>query len=193
MMVHHFPDYPIQNCGKLSAYVLNLGFRRFLPFTEYVCALGYGRTSDSHDVLAVVREQKGTCSSKHLLLASLAHECGHEDIRLTIGIYQMCEDNTPGVGEVLERTGLKSIPEAHCYLRYKDSRYDFTGLKNGISSPFDSLSLEKVVTPADLTEVKNTLHRQEIDKLARRLQLAPDAVWRIREDCIKVLSEKWKN
>jgi hypothetical protein len=184
-------DFPIQNCGKLSAYVLDLGFERFLPFAEYVRALGYGRTTDAHEVLTVMREQKGTCSSKHLLLASLAHECGHMDIHLTVGIYQMCEDNTPGVGEVLKRAGLKSIPEAHCYLGYKDSRHDFTGLKNGVSSPFDALSLEQIVTPADLTEVKNTLHRQEIDKFATRLKLDPDVIWEIREACIKVLSEKW--
>jgi hypothetical protein len=193
MKTNNSLDFSIQNCGKLSDYVLNLGFKRFVPLAEYVRALGYGRTSNSQDILAVVREQKGTCGSKHLLLASLAHECGHTDIQLMVGIYQMCEDNTPGVGEVLERAGLKSIPEAHCYLRYKDSRYDFTGLKNGISSPFDSLSLEQVVTPSDLAEVKNTLHRQEIGKFARRLKLDPDAVWRIREACIKVLSEKWIN
>jgi hypothetical protein len=186
-------DFPIQNCGKLSAYVLHLGFERFLPFAEYVCSLGYGRPSGFGDVLAVVRKKKGTCSSKHLLLASLAHECGHTDIHLVVGIYQMCEGNTPGVGEVLEKAGLTSLPEAHCYLKYKDIRYDFTGLEKGIASPFDLLVLEHDVTPADLAEVKNTLHRQEIGKFARRLKMDPEALWKIREDCIKVLSAKWKN
>jgi hypothetical protein len=193
MPMHNSLDFPIQNNGKLSACVLSLGFKRFLPFAEYVRALGYGRTSDSHDVLAGIREKKGTCSSKHLLLASLAHECGHEDIQLTIGIYSMSEDNTPGVGPVLEQAGLKCIPEAHCYLKYKNSRYDFTGLEKGLSSPFDALSLEQDVEPVNMAEVKNTLHRQEIGKFARRLKLDPGAVWEIREACIKVLSEKWIN
>jgi hypothetical protein len=33
-----------------------------------------------------------------------------------LGIYEMHERNTPGVGAVLEREGLSGIPEAHCYL-----------------------------------------------------------------------------
>ena len=193
MAMYNSLDFPIQNSGTLSAHVLSLGFKRFLSFAEHVRTLSYGRIADSHDVLAVIREQKGTCSSKHLLLASLAHECGHPDIRLTVGIYQMSEDNTPGVGPALGRAGLKCIPEAHCYLKYKGSRYDFTGLEKGKSSPFDTISLEQYVNPVDLAEVKNTLHRQEIEKFASRLGLAPGAVWEIREDCIKVLSEKWKN
>jgi hypothetical protein len=193
MMMNNILDFSIQNCGLLCTCVLDLGFKRFLPFAEYVRALGYGRPLNPDDVLAVVREKKGTCSSKHLLLASLAHECGHPDIRLTVGIYQMREDNTPGVGVVLEQAGLKCIPEAHCFLRYKDNRYDFTGLTNGNSSPFDTMSLERDVNVADLAEVKNMLHRQEIRKFAGRLKLDADAVWKIREDCIKVLSEKWKN
>lgn len=49
-------------------------------------------------------------------------------VRLMIGIYLMNEDNTPGVGKVLERYGLKEIPEAHCYLRFEGQYLDFTRL-----------------------------------------------------------------
>jgi hypothetical protein len=189
MKNENFPDFPIQNNGKLSAYVLGLGLKRFLPFAEYVRALGYGRTSGSGGVLALLFEQKGTCSSKHLLLASLAHECGYKDIQLTVGIYQMCEDNTPGVGVILEQAGLTGLLEAHCYLKYRGKRYDFTGLSKGKSSPFDSFIYEQAVSPHELYEIKNRIHRDEIGKFARLMKLDPDAVWEIREACIKALGK----
>jgi hypothetical protein len=181
-------DFPIQNKGQFSSLVLELGYGRFLGFADFVKSLPYGRTSDNQNVTAVIHEKRGTCSSKHVLLASLARECGYTDIQLMVGIYQMCEDNTPGVGKVLEEAGLNYLPEAHNYLLFKNKRYDFTGLKKGKSSPFESLYFEQSVNPEELSQTKKKLHQAEISKFAEQLKLDPRNIWVIRETCIRALS-----
>jgi hypothetical protein len=40
-------------------------------------------------------------SLSHQLLAAVAQDCGHSEVQLTVGIYEMSEENTPGVGTVL--------------------------------------------------------------------------------------------
>ena len=42
----------------------------------YIRRLPYGRNTDRSDILRVLREGKGTCSTKHALLACLAQEQG---------------------------------------------------------------------------------------------------------------------
>ena len=60
-------------------------------------------------------EGRGTCSTKHALLADLARE-NRRHVALVLGIYEMDEDNTQEIGTVLDRNGLPCVPEAHCYL-----------------------------------------------------------------------------
>jgi hypothetical protein len=182
-------NFILQDKGKLSSAILKLGFKEFLPFAEYICSLHYGRITYSQNIMAVIHERKGTCSSKHLLLASLAHECGYTDIHLMVGIYKMSEKNTPGVGQVLQNAGLEYIPEAHAYLDCQGKRFDFTGLKTGEESPFHSLISEQPVTLSKLKETKEILHRIEIAKFAKRFNLDPQRVWETREACIKALVE----
>ena len=81
-------NFDIEPNGVLSTAVLAAGFSSFESFAKYVRSLPYGRIEPSNDGLAVLREKRGTCSSKHQLLALLAHECGHTEISLTIGIYE---------------------------------------------------------------------------------------------------------
>jgi len=93
-------------------------------FVKYVVTLTWDRLrprktlSDSHLPTRVPR--RFTCTTKHALLAALARE-QHINAQLVLGIYEMSERNTPGVGHVLSRYGLSYIPEAHCHLRYKVS------------------------------------------------------------------------
>lgn len=181
-------DFPVQNKGQLSMCVLGLGYTRFLDFADFVKSLPYGRTSDTQNRMAVIHEGRGTCSSKHVLLAALAHECGYTNIQLMVGFYRMCEDNTPGVGKLLEEAGLSYLPEAHNYLIFRDKRYDFTGLKEGKSSPFDSLYFERPINLEELPQIKKTLHQAEISKFAKQLRLDPQNIWETREACIRAVS-----
>lgn len=184
-------NFPIKGHGPIARKALQHGFTDFLSLAEHVRQLPYRRPVDKHDILAVLTEQQGTCSSKHRLLAAVAHECSHTEIELVVGIYEMSESNTPGVGAVLKPAGLDSIPEAHCYLRFHDQRYDFTGLSNGSSSPLDSLLSEHVVTPDDLPHEKAPLHHDAISAWAELHGSVFADAWSIREACIEALTTKF--
>lgn len=164
-----------------------LGLRSFMGLAEYVRELPYRRTEDS-DADAVLAEGCGTCSSKHRLLAVVAHESGHTNIRLTVGIYEMSERNTPGVGGILYAAALPFIPEAHCYLTIAEQRLDFTGLSAGEAPVFDSLTAERFTEPDELSTVKRAFHCAYLRDWARIRGLSLDRVWRVRESCIAALS-----
>ena len=181
-------DFPILDTGYISSYILNRGFTSFVSFAMYIKSLPFGRTSSKGNLLSVIEERKGTCSSKHLLLASLAVESGKKDIRLMIGIYKMSQRNTPGIDHVIKKSGFPYIPEAHCYIKKKEKRYDFTGFKEGEDSPFKSLILEQITAPDKLYEVKELLHDNEIRNFAKKYRVSPQKVWNIREECIQALS-----
>ncbi len=88
------------------------------------------RNTCPDDPLIVLTEQRGTCSTKHALLRRLAIE-QNLDVALVLGIYEMAEQNTPGVGDILRKYELVLLPEAHCYLRMARRRIDVTREENG--------------------------------------------------------------
>jgi hypothetical protein len=181
-------DFQIPIAGPLSAATRALGYERFAKVAEAVRALPYGRVRDREESMAVLQERKGTCSSKHRFLAALAHECGRVDIVLTLGLYEMSEKNTPGVGRVLAPVGLDAILEAHCYLTYNERRFDFTGLTSGLSSPFESLLEEQAISPHNLASTKTSYHREAMSRWAASRKLDPELAWQIREECIRLLA-----
>ena len=186
---HAYPlDFPITGTGPLSEGVRSRGYTRFAEVAEEVRALPYGRVRDLESVSAVVDEQKGTCSSKHRYLAALAHENGHPEVTLMLGLYEMSQENTPGVGPALEAAGLAAVPEAHCYLMSGNQRYDFTGLPAGFRSPWEALLDEHAVSPSDLPKVKAAYHRAALAAWANARGLNSDRVWALRERCIELLA-----
>jgi hypothetical protein len=180
----HFPICPT---GALCDEVLALGVSSLEQLANYVRSLAYGRTSNPSEPRTVLAEKRGTCSSKHQLLAAVAHECGHFEVQLTVGIYEMSEQNTPGVGVVLDAASFTSIPEAHCYLTVNGERFDLTGLTAGKSSPFDSLLSEHKVSPQALLKVKASLHMDAMAIWASARGIPTAKAWAIREDCIAAL------
>jgi hypothetical protein len=181
-------DFPLLDRGPLSRAAMRKGFATFEELAGFVRDLPYGRVSNALDCLAVLAEGRGTCSAKHRLLAAVAQECGHPDVQLTIGIYEMCEANTPGVGKVLRDASLSSIPEAHCYLTVDGERFDYTGLASGVASPFASLIEEHFVDPADLPRLKEQYHRKALAAWAAKAGQAESSAWQTREACIAALS-----
>ena len=173
--------------SSLCSEVKQCGFVRFRELAEHVRALPYRRI-ESTDAAAVLREGGGTCSTKHRLLALVAHESGQFEVQLTVGIYEMSERNTPGVHSVLSSASLPLIPEAHCYLTVCGERLDFTGLPSGTTSPFDSLLLERFILPGELPSIKDSVHREFLSRWAHEHGLLVEEVWSVREACIAALS-----
>jgi hypothetical protein len=180
-------DANILETGLVSRAFLDINVKTFLSACEYVKGLPYGRTTATDDFLSVLQERKGTCSSKHALLALLAREC-NLPYMLTVGIYRMNEDNTPGVGAVLDQFDMLYVPEAHCYLTYNGVRYDYTRVGG---SPIDDFLLEHYIEPEQSGSLKSLIHKAFLMDCfgANRL----DDVWSIREACIQALVELEQN
>ena len=181
------PSFSIKASAQLGGRVCQLGISAFGELTDRVRNIPYGRTNSSSPI-AVLVENVGTCSSKHRLLAAVAHEAGHTEITLVIGIYEMSEANTPGVGAILAEAGTSSIPEAHCYLMLSGTRFDLTGLTVGRISPLDAVREEHLVLPEDLAESKDRVHKQALKRWALSRGVTPEKAWQIREACIAALA-----
>jgi hypothetical protein len=182
--------FRISGESALCEGVRSRGFESFEQLAEHVRNLPYGRTANTGEPLAVLRQGCGTCSAKHQLLAAVAQDSGHSEVQLIVGIYEMSEDNTPGVGAVLKAASLTSIPEAHCYLSIEGERFDFTGLPAGSSSPFAALLAEYTVSPSNLSQVKVKLHQEAIAAWASDHGISKEVAWATREACIAALAAR---
>jgi hypothetical protein len=186
------PDSALQPLGCISGELIARGITDFRAAGWYLHQLPYGRNSNRSDFRLVLAEGRGTCSTKHALLATLAQE-QHLPIVLTVGIYEMHERNTPGVGTVLDKHGLSSIPEAHCYLTYQGVRIDVTRSGAEPTEPISEFLYEEAIVPEQIGDYKVRLHQ----RFLRGWMAAAVAVssrnfaemWKIREECIAALAQ----
>lgn len=180
------PNFNLEAGASVSAQFVFHNKRDFYAAARDVQRLPYGRNSDRSDYGLVLAERRGTCSTKHALLAALARE--HDrPVELRLGIYEMDEDNTPGVGPVLRRYGLGCVPEAHCYLAYRGVRVDLT--RDEPAEPMGTFLHEERIEPAGIGAYKMATHRGFMREWASRRNLDPGQVWRVREECILALSK----
>ncbi|MGC1343078.1 MAG: hypothetical protein WA854_12175, partial [Candidatus Binataceae bacterium] len=179
--------------GEVTRAFVSIGSKDFRAAARYVHTLPYGRNSSRTDPLIVIREHRGTCSTKHTLLARLAL-AQRIEIALVIGVYRMNERNTPGVGRVLAANGLEYVPEAHCYLRYREDRIDVTReIADGPAEPIAHFLYEEEISPEQIGDYKIALHQRSM----RDWIASPDAphgfgfdeLWKIREACIAALGQ----
>jgi len=188
---HILPDAPLGAVGPDSQAFLHEGCADYRSAAKYLHELPYERNSDRADFRLVLSEGRGTCSTKHGLLAAVALEQGLP-VSLTIGIYDMSEHNTPGVGRVLSAHGLDSLTEAHCYLRYAGRRVDVT--RSGVlpRASITGFHEEWPIVPTQIGAHKVALHQGYLRRwLGDRpaLTLSPEDLWRIREMCIAALAQ----
>jgi hypothetical protein len=185
-----FPDLNLK-IGPISKLLQPFGIKTFHEAVHWVWRLPYGRTSDRSNNLLVPVEQKGACSAKHAFLAHLAFE-QEIALELIIGIFMMNQSNTPGIGSTLLDKGLESIPEAHCYLRFQNTRYDFTSFSES-AQPTVNLDIihEEKIQPTQIGQYKIDLHKRWMDNWAQnsKVSIGQNELWALREKCIAALSE----
>ncbi|MEM6686266.1 MAG: hypothetical protein AAF617_10825 [Bacteroidota bacterium] len=184
-------NFPLSQNGSLSKLLLDKGISDFKSAITYVQQLSYGRTSDRSAYWLIIPENKGTCSTKHAFVKQLAIECQQESVQLFLGIYQMNEANTRGVGKVLAKHKLAYIPEAHTYLKINGNVLDIT-LTNSNKAPFlDSLLTEQEILPQQIASYKVDWHQNFLQQwiIEEQLFYSFEEIWRIREECIAALSE----
>jgi len=179
-----YTKLPNKRLGQkpVSKQFIDRGAVDFHQACDYVWRLPYGRTQGS-ELSSVLIQGRGTCSSKHGLLKILADELVL-DVDLVLGIYQMCEANTPGVSPAFHDTEYDSVPEAHCYLRYESTRVDLTRYELE-GQPISHFLLEKTIVPEDLST------KADFHQLYLQSRFGKDEslkIWVIRERCISMLS-----
>jgi len=176
----------------ISTAFKKLGLGDFREASHYVKQLPYRRNEDKKNPSAVLDERCGTCSTKHALLKRLADENRHPELKLMLGIFKMDSRNTAAIEPVLEKHGLKYIPEAHNYLKVDGDILDVTGLRMSEAELADKLLTEIEITPDQVTDFKVGFHRDYLAKwLADEdLSYSLDEIWRIREECIREIARK---
>ncbi|MSQ47602.1 MAG: hypothetical protein EXR78_04305 [Deltaproteobacteria bacterium] len=178
--------------GSITRAFLARGIGDFQAAARHLHHLPYGRNTNRADFRLVLDEERGTCSTKHALLAELSHE-QQILVVLTLGIYAMHERNTPGVGGILEKYGLSCLPEAHCYLTYAGRRIDIT--RSGVEStePITRFFHEEAITPAGIGAYKVEVHQHYVRTwLVNERGVAGRTfaeIWKIREECIAALAQ----
>jgi hypothetical protein len=184
----------LKPAGAISDAFIQVGALDYRAAARFVSRVPYGRNTTAVDPLIVIRERRGTCSTKHALLHRLATE-QNVDVALVIGIYEMHQRNTPGVGPILRKYGLVAVPEAHCYLRFRGDRIDVT--REIDADPPEAIAQflhEEDIAPEQIGDYKTTLHQQFLQRWIAETGAADgrglDEMWRIREECIAVLSRE---
>jgi hypothetical protein len=132
-----FPNPLIETAGSISNQFLNMGIKNFHSACRHVHALPYGYNSNRDDLMILFKENKGSCTTKHAVIATLAAELGLK-IKKHIGIYAMTEALVSGTRHILDRYHLPYLPMVHCFLVFQNDRVDLSeGNQNGKNGPID--------------------------------------------------------
>ncbi len=180
------PRQPIEALGTLSLACLDHGARDFPTLGRLLRDLPYGRTDDRASYADVLAAGRGTCSSKHAFLAATAEE-QDAPIELVLGLYEMSEANTPGVGEAIAAGGLSVVPEAHCYVRHAGTRIDVTRTAAEPAEPIAFLH-EEAIRPDQIGDYKVRWHQRHLRAWCEPRGHDWRRIWKIREQCIAALS-----
>lgn len=141
-----FPDKPIVDKGPMARTFMDMGMADFHHACRYVHELPYGYNADRDDPMILFKEKKGSCTTKHAVIATLAAEL-EIVIDKNIGIYAMTESLVTGAQRILDRHRLPYLPMVHCFLVSEGHRVDLSqGNPNGKNGPIDDfLYTEKVI------------------------------------------------
>jgi hypothetical protein len=144
---NRLPDKEIVSNGTISTKFLSLNISSFKEACLYVHNLRYGYNSDKDDELILFKEQKGSCTTKHGVIAKLAEELAIP-LYKKVGIYKLTEKIVTGTKTIIEKYGLPYVPMVHCFLAYKDYRFDLTeGNNNGKNRSIEEFIHEEQVKP----------------------------------------------
>lgn len=184
-------DFELTSDQQFSAAFREVGVHSFVQACQYVARLPYGRNANRSDFELVLSEGKGTCSSKHALLAFLANENAQDSVELMVGIFLMSPETHPQLAAFFEQHQLTVIPEAHCYLRIEGKRFDFTTKDSSMERIESKIVREQRVEPNQVIDWKIKIHQDYISKwLQRNPQITYDfdTLWQLREEMIAQLA-----
>jgi hypothetical protein len=177
------------SADDLTNLVKEKSIKNWSELIEFTRNLRYGRNQNREDFSLVIKENKGTCSSKHSFLKKIADLNKFENIKLVIGMYKMSHLNTSKIGTLLLNNGLEYLPEAHCYLLLNNKRIDITNRNSDFENLKNDILEEIEIEPEQVSTFKIEYHRNYLKKWIddNNIALSFDKVWEIREKCIAKL------
>ncbi|MFX1274588.1 MAG: hypothetical protein ACFFBP_15840 [Promethearchaeota archaeon] len=141
------PDAEIKDSGEISKYFLGLGITSFKEACMYIHEMEYGYNSNYDDELILFKENKGTCTTKHGVIAGLAEELGIP-LHKNVGVYKFTEEISTGTDEILKKYSVPYVPMVHCFLVFENYRFDLTeGNNNGKNTSIEEFIHTQKVMP----------------------------------------------
>ncbi len=190
------PQLDITPSGEISDKFLNMGIKTFQEACNYVHNLDYGYNSDTDDRWILFKELKGSCTPKHGVIAGLAEEL-KIPLHKHVGIYKFTEDIVKGAQKIIDKYKIPYIPIVHCFLVYKNLRFDLTeGNYNGKETSIEKFLHEEQVKPFISRKDEYLLYRRVLEeKILPSPELAGISIkiiLKAREEAIILLHEKIK-
>ena len=182
MLYQSFNYYKILPKGPYSQLVLSQGINSLPLLLSYLALLPYGRNNNRSDFSLVIKESRGTCSSKHGFLKLILDELDIDAV-LKLFMFKMNAKNTPSVLDVLNKAALPYIPEAHCYVSIMGTAVDITSKSSNLDQLIDDKLEEIIIEPYDIIEKKPTYHQGYMSSWQKNHypQYNLEQLWSIRE------------
>ncbi len=192
----YLPDFEINNSGKMSKKFLDLGVKSFKEACNYVHNMEYGYNTNYEDNMILFKECKGTCTTKHGVIALLAKEHNISLFRY-VGIYKFTEEISTSANTILEKYNIPYIPMIHCFLVYKEHQFDLTeGNQNGKKKSINEfLHIEKVepfISPKEEYLILKKVLKEKILPSKEMMGIAEKALLKAREEAIILLKKNIK-
>ena len=163
--INALPDKKITDAGVVSKIFLIQGVATFQEACRRVHRLPYGYNADRDDLFALFQEGKGTCTSKHAVIATLARELALP-VEKHIGIYAMTEALVTGTQTIINRYQLPYLPMVHCFLQADTIRVDLTaGNRNGKNGPIKEFLFTMPVAPNISGKEEYLLYRKALKEV----------------------------
>ncbi len=184
------PNFNITPGSVVSDLFLKKNVSTFYDAIETIHNLPYGRVQNPMKIGNVITQGKGTCSTKHATLKALAEEHALYGLKLQLAIYGMEEENTKGIGPILDKYKLPYMLEAHCFLCYDEHVYDYTFSGNKTLKWRDSVLIRNTIDTDQIGGYKSDYHKSVLQDWIERDQLpyTLEELWSIREECIAALA-----
>lgn len=190
-IIFSIKQFHFSSKDDLTNLILDRKIKNWSELIDFTKKIPYGRNLNREDFSLPIKENKGTCSSKHSFLKKIADLNNFENVKLVLGMYRMNHLNTPKIGDTILENGLEYIPEAHCYLKLNNRRIDVTNGDADIQKIAGDIIQEIEIEPEQVNTFKVDFHKKFLENWINQneLQISIDRIWEIREACINKLEE----
>lgn len=195
--LEYMPDIRFIEHGPLSKKFLELGINNFREACKYVQKIEYGYNSDYENRMILFIENKGTCTTKHAVIAGLAAEIGIPIFK-NVGVYKMTEKIVKNANLILQKYNLPYVPLVHCFLVYekegKKYQFDLTeGNNNGKQSTIQEFIHSEQVDPFISRKDEYKLYKKVVkEKVLPSIEMkgiTERIILKAREEAIELLKK----